>query len=251
MDILGFKDVLRNAKSPEEFKAVYDKVRRVHEEFAKESASDDPEFQEEENRTYGRRVISLSDGLVIVQSKDAEARQALDAYGFLQCFMDDLRMAQAQCAFQGIFLRGGIDVGYFWFDDDILLSPALVEAYLIEDKIAKNPAILLKTDLINEIAKMPNKPAGCDGRELIRECEWLEGENRGKYVMLDYMDIIVNEDHGWHSSEDREAWQDRSRSPKERDAIFNESRYQQAGAILRSMKKKLFSKHMPMRLKAR
>lgn len=239
VDILGFKDLLRNAKSPEEFKSVYDKVRKVHEEFAKESASDDPEFQEKENRTYGRRVISLSDGLVVVQSMDAEARKALDVYGFVQCFFDDLRMAQAQCAYEGIFLRGGIDCGYFWFDDDILLSPALVEAYLIEDKIAKNPAILMKTELVNEIAKIPNKPAGCDGRELVRECEWLKEEHKGKYLMLDYMDIIANEDHGWHSSADRDAWQDRSRPPKERDAIFNESRYRQAGVIIQSMKQKL------------
>jgi hypothetical protein len=239
VDILGFKEKIRNARTEDEFKAVYDKVRRVHEEFAKESASDDPEFQAKENKTYGRRVISLSDGLVVVQSMNAEARIALDPYGFIQVFMDDLRMAQAQCAYQGIFLRGGIDFGRFWFDDDILLSPALVEAYIIETDISKNPAILVKTDLVDQIAELKGKPANLNGRELVRECEWLEGENRGKYLMLDYMDIIANEDHGWHSEEDREAWQDRSRPPEERDAIFNESRHRIAGDILRSMKQKL------------
>lgn len=241
VDILGFKEEIRNARAQEEFKAVYDKVRRVHEEFAKESASDDPDNQAEENRNYGRRVISLSDGLVVVQSKDTEVRQVLDTYGFVQGFMDDLRMAQAQCAYQGIFLRGGIDIGYFWFDDDILLSPALVEAYFIEDKIAKNPAILLKAELIDKIAKLKNKPAGCNGRELVRDCEWLEGEHKGKYVMLDYMNIIANGDHGWHSNEDLKAYQDRSRPAEERDTIFNESRNRKAGVILLSMKQKLLS----------
>ena len=239
IDILGFKEELRAATSPAEFKVVYDKVRMVHEEFSKESASDDPEFQRETNRTYGRRVISLSDGLVVVQSLKAEARSVFDDYGFIVGYLEDLRLAQARCAHKGVFLRGGIDFGSFWFEDDILLSPALVEAYAIETKVAKNPAILLPVKIAKQITKLDGRPAGATKLEFLRECEWLEEPERGKFQMLDYMEIIVNDDHGWHSEEDRLAYLDRSKPGPELDRIFNESRDRQTGRILRSLKTKL------------
>jgi len=239
IDILGFKEELRAAKSPAEFKVVYDKVRMVHEEFSKESASDDPESQEETNRNYGRRVISLSDGLVVVQSLRAEARTFFDDYGFFMGYLENLRLAQARCVHKGVFLRGGIEFGAFWFEDDILLSPALVDAYAIETKIAKNPAILIPVKIAKQIAKLKGGPAKANGLDILRECEWLEEPQQGKYQMLDYMEIIVNEDHGWHSEEDRLAYLDRSKPGPELDRIFNESRARQTGKILRSLKARL------------
>jgi hypothetical protein len=132
-------------------------------------------------------------------------------------------------------------LGRFWFEDDILLSPALVEAYLIEDKIAVNPAILIPRKLVNRISRCRGKLKTHTGLEQYRECEWLDGENTGKYLMLDFMDLIANEDHGWYSEADRLAYQDRSKPGHERDRIFSESRHKQTGKVLRSFKAKLIS----------
>src|SRR5207247_7421355 len=54
-----------------------------------------------------------------------------------------MMLAQARCAVKGIFLRGGISRGTFFFEHDILLSPPLVTAYRLESKLAVYPVILI------------------------------------------------------------------------------------------------------------
>lgn len=50
-------------------------------------------------------------------------------------------MAQAFCSLSGTFLRGGIATGLFAYQDDILVSQAMVEAYRIESEIMEVPLI--------------------------------------------------------------------------------------------------------------
>lgn len=246
IDMLGFKEELEGAKTKAAFKKVYDKVRKVHEEFGKVSACPDPEDQARMNEFYGRRVISLSDGLVVVQSLDAPVLKAgaIEPFAFVHAFIEDLTMAQAQCVFRGIFLRGGIAVGKFWFEDDILLSPALVKAYLIESKVAVNPAILIEHEVVEEFTKLTGKWPFDKGLEQYRDCEWLTGDLARKYVMLDYARILMSGEHGWASDADRVAYNDKSKSPEERQRIMNESWGRQQGNVLRSFKAKLIAAYM-------
>lgn len=243
IDMLGFKEELEGAKTKAAFKKVYDKVRKVHEEFGKVSACPDPEDQARMNEFYGRRVISLSDGLVVVQSLDAPVLKdgGIEPFAFVHAFIEDLTMAQAQCVFRGIFLRGGIAVGKFWFEDDILLSPALVKAYLIESKVALNPAIVIEREVVEEFAKLTGKWASDTGLEQYRDCEWLTGDHAAKYVMLDSMRIIMSGEHGWASEADRLAYNDKSKSGEERQQIMDESWGRQLGIVLRSFKDKLIA----------
>ena len=243
IDMLGFKEELGEAKTKAAFKKVYDKVRQVHEEFGKVSACPDPENQDCLNKSYGRSVISLSDGLVVVQSMEAPVLKAgeIEPFDFVHAFIEDLTMAQAQCVFRGIFLRGGIAVGKFWFEDDILLSPAHVKAYLIESKVALNPAILIERKEIKKFVRMQGKWPSDTGLEQYRDCEWLTGNKYRKYMMLDYVRIMMSGEHGWASESNRLACNDKSKSGEERQRIMDESWDRQFGNVLRSFKARLIA----------
>lgn len=51
----------------------------------------------------------------------------------------------------GFLCRGGITQGWHYYDDKIIFSKALVDAYLLESTKANHPLILIHQDLINKL----------------------------------------------------------------------------------------------------
>lgn len=194
VDLLGFREQMCSADTPDKLQAAYRRMRDVQAEFDKESASVHPD-QGEMNAAMGKRVIALSDGLVIAlnlenSSPVTEYSSRYDRIGF---FLEGLRVAQAELAYQGNFLRGGVSFGHFWFEDDILLSPALVDAYEMESKLARNPVIVLKRELADAIRSMRAGEGYAEDddpmSDLFRDCEWMEDPARSEHVMLDFMPV--------------------------------------------------------------
>lgn len=142
IDILGFGREIESAKTKQDLENAYRKVRLVQEEFQMESAVAEPEEQAEINRNFGRRVIALSDAVVVVVSPNCWAGEEMGGYDHLGFAVYELILAQALCAVRhGIFIRGGLSHGAFFFENDVLLSPALARAYELESTYAGYPVI--------------------------------------------------------------------------------------------------------------
>ena len=77
MDILGFGRELENAKTEDDLKKAYAKIRKVQEEFKFAGAADNPEHQLENNSDYGRRVIALSDSIVVAITPNCPMRPVM------------------------------------------------------------------------------------------------------------------------------------------------------------------------------
>lgn len=199
IDLLGFKEQLKSADTEEKLQEAYRRIKRVHTEFDKVSPGDEAERKV----LLGKQVIALSDGLVIALNLEPDAPDAdiwtlYDKIGFC---LEGLKMAQTQCAFRGDFVRGAVAIGSFWFEEDILLSPALVEAYEVETHLAKNPVIVLKRSLVEALRKQKDgagyAPDDDPMSRLFRDCEWMEETARSEHVMLDFL-------HNFHDDEDPE-----------------------------------------------
>jgi hypothetical protein len=198
VDILGFREQIRNAATPEEFQAIHRRMRSVHAEFEKGSASVEPD-QEERNQESGKRIIALSDGLVIAQDleDDRPLADVTSHFDEVFGFLEQLRCAQAYCAHAGNFIRGGVAIGYFWFDDDILLSPGLVSAYELETHKASNPVIVLDRSIAEELIA-GKVDAGYDEdspvlEDLFTECDWMTEGDKSKYLMLNFMPTFLED----------------------------------------------------------
>ncbi len=198
VDLLGFREQICNADTPEKFQVASRRMRDVHEEFDKETASVYAD-QGELNAGLGKRIIALSDGLVIAQQLDDNPIDEINSeYEIVGTFLESMRLAQARCASVGNLVRGGIAIGYFWFEGDILLSPALVEAYKMESELAQNPVIILRRDLVVQLRSMKASEGYSDDFDpmgnLFRDCEWMAEPERSEHVMLDFMPIFLDED---------------------------------------------------------
>lgn len=199
VDLLGFREQISEADTPEKFLKAYRRIRKLHEEFDKETASAEPD-QKELNLAHGKRIVALSDGLVIALNleNDVPVAAVSSLHERIGFFLESLRLAQARLAYAGDYLRGGIAMGYFWFDDDILLSPGLVEAYQMESKKAKNPAIIIPRELADAVQRWVVGEGYSEGsepmRDLFRSCEWMSEDDYDSYVMLNFMPMFLDDD---------------------------------------------------------
>lgn len=245
VDILGFSAQLQKVRTDDEYRAVYRKLLFVHEVFDSPSASDEPETSERVNREYGRTVLALSDGLVITASLKAEARTSMTPYDLLMSFIGEILEAQANCAMNGIFLRGGICIGPFYYENNILLSPALVQAYRMETERACYPVIIVPQSHIAAIRELPGFKHYAKDAEpsqaYFRPFKSPSHRKGERLYHLDYLRFLASPDsHGFFSERERKESQDRDKySPNERQMLFSLSHYRSAVRAVRRHKDKL------------
>jgi hypothetical protein len=63
--------------------------------------------------------------------------------GILQVVTRGLSVFQLYMTLDGFFMRGGVAIGDVYFDEDIVFGPALIEAYEVESRLARDPRIVL------------------------------------------------------------------------------------------------------------
>ncbi len=202
IDILGFGHEVERAQTKADLERAYEKIRLVQEEFQKESAVSDPVEQAEMNAEYGRRVIALSDAVVVVIRPSCTAATAMGEYDHLGFAVFELILAQARCAVgHGIFVRGGLSHGSFFFENDVLLSPALVRAHELESKYAMYPVIVVPETTRQAILGSTKKRHHASDADATpqyfaahKERPWRDQP----LYFLDYAGVIAREEHrGW------------------------------------------------------
>ena len=229
IDILGFSQQMQMVKTDADWQAAYRKMLSVHELFAKVSASDEPEVQAEINENYGRTILALSDGLVVTAGLHAKAVQMMSPYDLLMSLVGEILTAQAHCALVGIFLRGGIGTGRFYFDNDILLSPALIRAYKLESERADYPAIVIAKETVETLSSLPgirHYAKGCEpSLAYFRPFKSPRQKKGERFYFLDYLSYIAEpNNHGFNRDADRVAYT-RTRDPKKRQRIYDLSHW--------------------------
>lgn len=216
IDILGFGHEIENAKTRKNLESVYRKVRIVQKEFQKQSAADDPAQMENIHRIYGKRVLALSDAVVVAITPDSRGASLLTPYDFLGFALYELSLAQMRCVVNhGIFLRGGISHGSFFFENDVLISPALSRAYQLENKHAEYPVIAMSEETRRAILAVPQQGSYGSGTARMESYFARHGRRvwRGKPLyFLDYLGAT------WHDADPRMTSSERERARAAKEA---------------------------------
>lgn len=214
IDILGFGAEIEAAKTEWDFKRIYKKLHFVQKAFENPKALNEPEEQNKTNADYGRKVLALSDAVVLAITPNCPVQPLMGGYDLLGLALLDIVIAQTRCACQGIFLRGGISHGAFFYDEpkDILLSPALARAYEIESKYADYPIIVVPDSTRRAICNTPKKGFYAPGADPTPEYfakhdrEWKSNGDEPLFF-LDYAHVMVNEEHQGWDTKDKQKYQ--------------------------------------------
>ena len=140
IDLLGFSIKVKNIKNNYDLQKIFEVVDRLHDVFGKNPKDD---FEKRERELSERSVLSLSDALVIATALKSSLSKTMGVFDNWCCEVESLGINQAICAGDGIFLRGGVSKGQFYFENDILISDAMIRAYETERDVSTYPLICL------------------------------------------------------------------------------------------------------------
>lgn len=215
LDILGFGNRVLMAKNLADVQAISSDVRTIQKAF--DYKSNDKVVRENQS-LYGTTVLAFSDSVIVnipLQSKMTNIQGTFDA---LMSEVHSMALAQAECVNKGLFLRGGVDLGWWHQIASTLVSQSMVRAYKMESA-TKVPVIGLTFELHKFFLKHKDRhhyskhydPA----RSLFRP--YREG-GKTKFWFLDYMTAFVNEIDGVATLKERKEYL--AKPNEERDAYW-------------------------------
>jgi hypothetical protein len=150
IDILGFSQMIENDKGTgEQLKVIKSAIGEASNFMdERKKAQDHPYAFWYKNF----QVKSFSDcfcfsiPLEFDQGEKDYKQNFVSFYVWLEVFCNTLLK-------NGFLCRGGITQGWHYYDDRIIFSKALVDAYLLESKQANHPMIMLHQQLIDNLAE--------------------------------------------------------------------------------------------------
>jgi hypothetical protein len=166
-----------------------------------------------------------------------------DSEGTFDLLMSELTSyawAQGTCVLRAIFLRGGVDLGFWYRRKDTLISPALVRAYRLEHA-ACVPMIAITPDLQTYLSDHPHRNYYSDDFDPIPKTlmQYSSLPNGKTQWFINYLRIcldsveptIAGDDRERYQAEDQdgcdrmrtEAWQNACRhwAMRHREAVLN------------------------------
>jgi len=168
MDILGFKQITEDAvNDPGIIERVKRAVKMMTENF-NESA-----------HQSSRVVTQFSDSIVVSIKVEEESG--------VFWLIADLAHIVLNMTLRGFLVRGGIAIGDLVHSEDVIMGPAMNEAYRLESQIAQNPRVILSKEVL-ELSKLYRK----DGHSPEEEENYVKGflkEDDDGHYFLDFLSI--------------------------------------------------------------
>lgn len=174
LDILGFKNLVNNTNYPcAEIINIYDLVQDSHATFFEGEAED---------IGASVRMKIMSDSICLyIKTSFPNALFYLIAY--CTAFQFDLLLEK------GLLLRGAITSGNMYAKDDIIFGPALTEAYLLEEKNARVPRIIIRKETLDEGIVGIDK----DSLKMIQQCTFRDDD---AFYTLNYFLLLAHAEDG-------------------------------------------------------
>jgi hypothetical protein len=191
LDLLGFKDRVLSAHDTAAVDAIAKDVRKIQAEFDyKPKDTTTREIQAH----YEKTVLAFTDCVVVnvpLQSAITEQEGTFDA---LMSELSGMAFAQGRCVSSGLFLRGGIDLGWWHRRGSTLISQSMVRAYKAENQ-ANVPVIALTEELYRYLSEHNDRNFYSEAiepvRHLLRRYQRKAPSSDVSFWYLDYITIFA------------------------------------------------------------
>ena len=219
IDVLGFSSRLTSAAHNEDLIKIYGEMKSVHRIFEKEL---DDQTAMDAHKAMAKSVISLSDALVVSVDFDSDFASCTPKLDVQAIVLSDLARQQAEAVMNGIFIRGGVALGYYYREQDIILSDALVRAYETENCTCM-PVIGLDYRFYNSFASNPDTNDYAPESMPKNMIECFVNPRTGCTVhFVDYFSVAVSSFSDFYCDEDNDAYK-ATDDCREKQRILNES----------------------------
>ncbi|MGK0289791.1 MAG: hypothetical protein ACI86H_001238, partial [bacterium] len=188
IDILGFGEKVKNADTFEDIEKIESDIKVIQENFGfKNKSKLETATQERSNKT----VLAFSDCVIINIPLESEATKYSGDFNPLMSEIDDFGMAQGACVQESLFLRGGLELDWWYQEDSTLISKGLVAAVKREES-ANFPIIAICDKFYEYFANHEHRKQYMKEIDPIETLfrKYTDGENKFHYI--DYISISLN-----------------------------------------------------------
>ncbi len=191
LDVLGFADRVRAAKSFKDIDVIVAQVRAIQEEF---------EFKPRDSAVkqvhagMKKTVLAFSDSVIVNIPMQSTMAKLQGTFDLVMSELAGMALAQGVCATSGHFLRGGVDIGWWYRKSTILASESLVGAYRAENS-AVVPIIRLTDGLYKFVSEHPHRRHYSEDIEpvstMLRQYSGHGPKGPISFWYLDYISVVA------------------------------------------------------------
>lgn len=154
IDILGFSDRVKGVRVTTELEHLISDIETIQQLF--QHRPKDKETKDLHS-WYKKEVLAFSDCVVVSLPFTSEAVESKGAFDALLSELEDIAYVQGTCVVEhNLFLRGAVDKGLWYRDQDTMVSPALARAYTLEAD-ANMPVITLSEEVHSYFGNHPHR----------------------------------------------------------------------------------------------
>lgn len=190
IDILGFGNKVIDAKTIEEINDIYDKISFVQDSF---EFKNNTSLIKDAHNSYGKTVLAFSDSIIINISLQSEATRYSGTFDPIMMELVALAASQALCVSSSIFIRGAIDIGWWYQEESTLISNSLVKA-VKRESTANVPVIALCDDLYQYFMEHKERATYHETIDPFNTMFRYYKDEKTSFYFLDYIDIVVSDD---------------------------------------------------------
>lgn len=191
LDVLGFGDRVLNACKIADIDAIARDIRKIQAEFDYKPKD---KLTKEVHDNYKKTVLAFSDSVIVNVPLQSEMTEIEGTFDPLMSELHGMALAQGGCVTSGLFLRGGVDLGWWYRRGSTLVSQSMVRAYKTESR-ANVPVIALTDELYKYFLKhahrnfysKDNDPV----RNLLRRYKAQGPNGETSFWYLDYIKIYA------------------------------------------------------------
>ena len=187
IDILGFSNAIANAESLNNIIEAQDKIKNVQKYFEFEPANINTK---KNHQIHKKTVIAISDSIIFHLPLKSDATRINGTLDPILAQISNLAISQSRCIFNSIFVRGGIDIGWWYNKKSIVMGNALVHA-VKREATAVVPVIALCDKIYEYLSHHTDRTAYHSSVDPITRLfrEYNSGAERFFYI--DYIGICL------------------------------------------------------------
>jgi len=213
IDILGFGEKILNAESFDDIKIIKQEIEQIQKEFDFESKD---EQISELQKSHKKTVLAFSDCVIINVPLQSEATEYSGTFDPLMNELVGFAYTQGSCVLNSIFLRGGVETGWWLQEGSTLMSQSLVDSVKRESS-ADVPVIALCETIYKYFSDHDHRKFYSEDDDPIKSMFREYKTDDDSFFYIDYISICLRS-LDWHRSRSQLNKYQAS-SPEEKDEI--------------------------------
>ena len=215
IDILGFSAKVSAAETIKDVNDIHRCIKIVQDCF---DFSNNDDTTTEVHQLNGKKILAFSDCVVINIPLESESTKYSGSFDPIMTELLNLAFAQGMCVHQNLFIRGGLDLGWWYNQDDTLISSGLVNSAKREES-ANVPVIALCEGLYKYFEEHPDRSFYSENIDPLPAMFRFYEDEKTSFYFLDYIYLCLNNMDWCPTQSERVIYQ--QASYEEKDNMIN------------------------------